>query len=113
MYWRTPRKRADKYEHPVVIDEQCVELAPKVVKWLGFHFEPNHGTWTHFAKRLPLAQAAFERIKRLSLPGRRLTPYSARRMAKGIIVPMLFSRAEFLKPNITMRNKMETFMNRV
>jgi len=34
-------------------------------------------------------------------------------MAKGIIVPTLFYGAEFLEPNITMRNKMETFMNRV
>ena len=64
-------------------------------------------------ERLALAQAAFERIKQLSSPGGRLTPYSARRMAKGIIVPMLFYRSEFLEPNITMRNKMnlKTFMN--
>jgi len=68
---------------------------------------------THFAKRLTLAQAAFERIKQLSSPGGRLTPYSACRMAKGIIVPTLFYAAEFLEPNITMHNKMETFMNRV
>ena len=60
-----------------------------------------------------MAQAAFERIKRLSSPGGRLTPYIARRMAKGIIVPTLFYGAEFLEPNITMRNKMETFLNRV
>jgi len=113
MHWRTPKERADKYEHPIGIDEQCVEPAPKAVKWLGFHFEPNHSTWEHFAKRLALAQAAFERIKRLSSPGGRLTSYSERRMANGIIVPTLFYGAEFLEPNITMGNKMETFMNRV
>ena len=66
MHWRTPKERADKCEYPIVIDAQCVEPAPKAVKWLGFHFKPNHNTWTHFAKRLALAQAAFERIKRLS-----------------------------------------------
>ena len=104
---------ADKCEHPIVIDEQCVEPALKAVKWLGFHFHPNHSTWTHFAKRLALAQAAFERIKPLSSLGGRLTPYSARRMAKGIIVPTLFYGAEFLEPNITMCNTMETLMNRV
>jgi len=39
--------------------------------------------------------------------------YSAGRMAKGIIVSTLFYGAEFLEPNITMPNKMATFMNRV
>jgi len=90
MHWRKPKERVDKCEHPIVIDEQCVKPALKEVLWLGFHFKPNHGTWTHFAKRLTLAQAAFERIKQLSSPGGRLTPYSAPRMAKGIIIPMLF-----------------------
>jgi len=113
MDWKTAKEREDKCEHRIVIYQQCVEPAPKAVKWLGFHFEPNHSTWTHFAKRLALVQAAFERIKRLSSPGGRLTPYSARRMAQGIIVPALFYRAEFVEPNITMRNKIETFMNQV
>jgi len=45
MHWRTPTERADNCEHPFVIDKQCVKLAPKAVKWLGFYFEPNHSTW--------------------------------------------------------------------
>jgi len=113
MHWRTPNERAESCKHPIVIDQQCVEPAPKAVKWLGFHFEPNHTTWIHFVKRLPLAQAPFERIKRLSSLGGRLTSYSAGRMAKGIMVPTLFYGPKFLKPSITMCNKMKTFMNRV
>jgi len=111
MHWRTPKQRVEKCEHGIIRDEQCIEPALKAVKWLRFHFEPNHSSWTHFTKRLAVAQAVFERIKRLSSPGRRLTPYSARRIAKGIIVLILFDESEFLEPNITMSNKMETFMN--
>jgi len=96
-----------------VVDGECIQPAPKVVKWLGFHFENNHGTWTHYANRLALVQAAFDSIKRLSSPGGRLTPYSARRMAKANIIPTLLYSAEFLDPSATMRHKMEVLLNRV
>jgi len=48
---RTPKECTKKCEHPIVIDEQYVELASKAVNWLGFHFEPNHSIWTRFVKR--------------------------------------------------------------
>jgi len=113
IHWRTPREKVARSEHPIVVDGQCIQPAPKAVKWLGFHFENNHGTWTHYANRLPLAQAAFDRIKRLSSPSGRLTPYSARRMAKAIIIPTLLYGVEFLDPSATMRHKMEVLLNRV
>jgi len=34
MHWRTPKERAEKSEHPIIIDEQSVEPAQKAVKWL-------------------------------------------------------------------------------
>jgi len=96
-----------------VADGECLQPTPKAVKWLGFHFETNHGTWTHYANRLALAQATFNRIKRLSSPGGRLTPYSTQRMAKAIIIPTLLYGGEFLNPSATMRHKMEVLLNRV
>jgi len=113
IHWRTPREKVARSEHPIVVDGECIQLAPKAVKWLGFHFKNNHGTRTHYANRLALAQAAFDRIKRLSSPGGRLTPYSARRMAKAIIIPTLWYGVEFLDPTVTMRHKMEVLLNRV
>jgi len=113
IHWRTPREKVARSEHPIVVDGECIQPVPKAVKWLGFYFENNHGTWTHYANRLALAQAAFDRIKRLSSPGGRLTPYSARRMAKAIIIPTLLYGAEFLDPRATMRHKMEVQLNRV
>ena len=107
----TPREKVARSEHPIVVDGECIQLAPKAVKWLGFHFENNHGTWTHYPNSLALAQAAFDRIKRLSSPGGRLTPYSARRMAKEIIIPSLLYGMEFLDPSATMRHKMEVLLN--
>jgi len=77
IHWRTPREKVARSEHPIVVDGEYIQPTPKAVKWLGFHFENNHGTWTHYANRLALVQAAFDRIKRLSSPGGRLTPYSA------------------------------------
>ena len=73
IHWRTPREKVARSEHPIVVDGECIQPTPKAVKWLEFYFENNHGTWTHYANRLTLAQAAFDRIKRLSSPGGRLT----------------------------------------
>jgi len=113
IHWRTPREKITRSEHLIVVDGKCIQPAPKAVKWLGFHFENNQGTWTHYGNRLALAQAAFDRIKRLFSPGGRLTPYSARRMAKAIIIPTPLYGAEFLDPSATMKHKMEVLLNRV
>jgi len=113
IHWRTPREKVARSEHPIVVNGQCIQLAPKAVRWLGFYFENNHGTYTHYANRLALPQAAFDRIKRLSSPGSRLTPCSAGRMAKAIIIPTLLYGPEFLDPSATMRDKMEVLLKRV
>jgi len=113
IHWRTPREKVTRSEHPTVVDGECIQPTPKAVKWLGCHFENNHGTWTHYTNRLTLVQAAFDRIKRLSSSGDRLTPYSARRMAKAIIIPTLLYGAEFLDPSTTMKHKMKVLLNQV
>ena len=113
MHWRTPRDRSVICEHPIKVDEKCIQPTPKSVKWLGFHFESNLSTWTHFTKRLSLGQVAFDRIKRLSTPGGKLSAYSARRMVKAIILPTLLYGAEFLDPQPGTQKKMEVFLNRV
>jgi len=73
----------------------------------------NGETATHFSKRLSLVQGAFWRFQRLSLPGKGLSPYGARRLAKGILLPTLLYGAEFVVPSKTMLNKMQKFWNRV
>ena len=57
----------------------------------------------HYANRLRLTQATFNRIERLSSLGGRLTPYSVRRMVKVIIIPTLMYGAEFLDPSATIK----------
>jgi len=111
IHGRTPRETVSRSEHPIVVDGECIQPTPKVVNWLGFHFENNYGTQTHYVNRLPLAQAAFDRIKRLSFPGGRLTPYSTRRMAKAIVIPTLLYGVEFLNSSATMKHKMEVLLN--
>jgi len=113
IHWRTPREKVTRSEHPIVVDGKCIQPAPQAVKWLGLHLENNHGTWTHYTNRLALAQAAFDRIRRLSSPGSRLTPYSARKMAKAIIIPTLLYCAEFLDLSATIKHKMEVPLNRI
>ena len=111
IHWRTPREKVARSEHPIVVDSECIQLTPKAVKWLGFYFENNHGTWTHYANRLALAQAAFDSIKRLSSLGSRLTLYSAGRKVKAIIIPTLLYGVESLDPSAIMRHKMEVLLN--
>jgi len=96
-----------------MFQSHVVQLAGKAIKWLGFRLTDNGETSTHFTKRLALAQVAFLPIQRLSMPGKGLTPYGARRMAKGIILPILLYGAEIFDPIVTMIDKMQKFWNRV
>jgi len=113
MQWQTSRERVARSKHLIVVDGECIQPAPRAAKWVGFHFENNDGRWTNYANRLALAQAAFDRIKRLSSPGSRLTPYSGQWIAKAIIIPTLVYGVEFLDPSATMKHKMEVLLNEV
>ena len=113
MHWRTRREKGDRSECPIMFQSHVVQPAGKAIKWLGFWLTDNGETSTHFTKRLALAQAAFLRIQRLSMPGKGLTPYGARRLAKGIILPILLYGAEIFDPTVTMIDKMQKFWNRV
>jgi len=113
IHWRAPREKVARSDHPIVVDGECIQPAPTAVKWQRFYFENNYCTWTHYANRLALVQAAFDRIKRLSSPGCRLIPYSAGRMVKAFIIPTLQYGAECLDLSATMRHKMEVLLKRV
>ena len=107
-------KRKDKDSGPPyseTIQSHIVKSAGQVIKWLGFWLTDNGEMATHFTKRLTLAQGAFWRFQRLSLLG--LSPYGARRLAKGILVPILLSGAEFMEPSMKMLGKMQVFWNRI
>jgi len=109
MHWRTRREKGDRSECPIMFQSHVVQPAGKVIKWLGFWLTDNGETSTHFTKRLALAQAAFLRIQRLSMPGKGLTPYGARHLAKGIILPILLYGAEIFDLTVTMIDKMQKF----
>jgi len=113
MHWSTRREEGPRSESSGTIQSYVVEPAGKVVRWLGYWLSNNGETTLHFTKRLTLAQGAFWRFLRLSLPDKGLTPYGARRLAKGILLPTVIYRAEFLEPSKNMLNKMQTFWNRI
>ena len=74
MHWRTAREKGDRSECNMLVQSHVVQPAAKVVKWLGYWLADNGETFTHFSKRLALAQGAFNRIQRLSMPGKGLSP---------------------------------------
>ena len=68
----------------------------------------------HFHKRFALAQGAFSIIKELSPPpGMGLAPHMNRRLASGLILPILTYGADLLVPNPAMLGKMTILWNRV
>src|SRR5437868_9549782 len=70
-------------------------------------------TTPHFTKRLALAQGAFAMIKQLSSPGSGLPPYLNRRLAIGLLLPILTYGCDLFSPNSTMQDKMTVFWNKV
>jgi len=78
MHWGTRRKKGPTSESSFTIQSHVVEPAGKVVRWLAYWLSDNEETTSHFTKRLTLAEGAFWRLLRLSLPGKGLSPYGAR-----------------------------------
>jgi len=113
MHRRKPKEKSERSECTVMFQSHVIEPAGKAVKWLGFWLTENAETSTYYRKRLALAQATFIRIQRLSMPGKGLNPYGARRLAEGIILPTLLYGAEIFDLTVTMIGKMQTFWNRV
>ena len=109
MHWRKPKENGERSECTVMFQSHVIESAGKAVNWLGFWLTDNGETSTHLGKKLALAQAALIRIQRLSMPGKGLTPYGARRLAKGINFPTLLYRAKIFDLTVTMIGKMQTF----
>jgi len=113
MHRRKKQEKGARSEASVIVQSHVIKLAGLVVKWLGYWLADNRETATHFTKRLCLAQGAFWRFQRLSLPAKGLSPYGARRLAKRILLPILLYGAEFLMPSKTIMNKMQKLWNRV
>ena len=74
IHWRTPKERSPPSTAGVRLDDLYFPPTNEV-RWLGYWFTPALTTNSHFARRLALAQAALETIKRLSPPGKGLPPY--------------------------------------
>jgi hypothetical protein len=111
-HWRTSRDHGARCYTPVTLDGTLFHPAG-LVRWLGYWFTPSLETSPHFAKRLALAQGAFAIVRQLSPPGKGLPPYLNRRLAVGLILPILSYGADLLVPNASSLHKMEVFWNRV
>src|SRR5437868_4948785 len=111
-HWHTTRDRAPISSAPVGLDGSLFHPS-SLVCWLGYWFTPSMDTTPHFTKRLALAQGAFATIKQLSSPGSGLPPYLNRRLAMGLLLPILTYGCDLFSPNVTMQDKMTVFWNKV
>src|SRR5437660_298162 len=111
-HWRTTRDRAPISSAPVCLDGSLFHPS-SLVRWLGYWFTPSMDTTPHFTKRLALAQGAFATVKQLSSPSSGLPPYLNRRLAMGLLLPILTYGCDLFSPNVTMQDKMTVFWNKV
>ena len=111
-HWRTPRDRAPP-SHDVVALDGAIFRPSSTVRWLGYWFTSNLHTTAHFDKRLALAQGAFGIIRQLSPAGKGLSPHANRRLASGLILPILSYGADLFVPNTSTLDKMTVFWNKV
>src|SRR5205807_9122983 len=70
-------------------------------------------TTPHYTKRSALAHSAFATVKQLSSPGAGLPPYLNRRLAMGLLLPILTYGYDLFSPNATMQDKMTVFWNKL
>lgn len=111
-HWRTPGDWGQVSPTPVSLDGLLFHPS-KTVRWLGYWFTPSIETSVHFGKRLALAQGAFSIVRQLSPPGKGLPPYINRKLAVGLILPILTYGADLFSPNTAMLKKLNVFWNRV
>ena len=97
VHWRTQQERASPSTAGVRLDD--LYFSPKnEIRWLGYWFTPSLSTNTHFARRLSLAQGAFDAVKRLSPPAKGLPPYLCHRLASSLIAPILLYGSDLFTP---------------
>ena len=112
VHWRTPQERAPPSSAGVRLDD--LYFSPKdEVRWLGYWFTPSLSTNAHFARRLSLAQGAFDAVKRLSPPGKGLPPYLCHRLASSLIAPILLYGSDLFTPLMKMQDRLGTFWRHV
>ena len=112
VHWRTPQERAPPSSAGVRLDD--LYFPPKdEVRWLGYWFTPSLSTNAHFARRLSLAQGAFDGVKRLSPPGKGLPPYLCHRLASSLIAPILLYSSDLFTPLLKMQDRLDTFWRQV
>lgn len=80
---------------------------------MGYWFTPSLSTNAHFIKRLALVQGPFNAIKRLSPPGKGLSPYPCHRLAMSLISPIRLDGADLLSPLLKMQDRLEVLWRHV
>ena len=112
VHWHTPQPRAPPSTAGVRLDD--LYFSPKnEIRWLGYWFTPSLSTNAHFARRLSLAQGAFDAVKRLSPPGKDLPPYLCHRLATSLIAPILLYGTDLFTPLMKMQDRLDTFWRRI
>ena len=70
-------------------------------------------TNAHIARRLSLAQGAFDAVKRLSPPGKGLPPYLCHQRATSLIAPILLYGSDLFTPLMKMQDRLDAFWRRI
>ena len=106
--WRTQKDRDPPSRLPVCLNGALFHPST-CLRWLGYWFTPSLETTTHFLKRLTRAQGAFSIIKRLAPPGMGLSSFMCRRLAVGLVFPILSYGADLFVPTKATLDKLSVF----
>ena len=91
---------------------QLFHPSPKL-RWLGYWFVPNLASSAHFSRRLPLSQAAFAAVRRLSSDGSGVSPHLCHLLAFSLLFPILSYGADLFVPSKGLLSKMEVHWRQV
>lgn len=111
-HWRTAKDRTAACPSPIFINGQLFRPLNEV-KWLGLWFPENLSLTLHYGHRLTNARNMFFLLHTLSPPGSGLTSLNNRRLAQGILCPILLYGAGVFPPTTTSLNAIAIFWNTV
>jgi hypothetical protein len=112
MHWRTPKERSPVSIAPITINDMLFHPSPNI-RWLGYWLTPTLSTVTHFDRRLGLAKGSFAEIRQLSGAGKGLSPWCNRKLALGLVLPILTYGADCFVPSASSLRKMDAFWHKV
>jgi len=112
LHWHTASDRGPVASSPIIIDD-LLFMPLNQVRWLGYWLTPAIETSLYFSRRLALAEGSFVLVRHLSTTSKGLSSWCNRKLAAGLILPILTYGCDFFTPNAHMLGKLGTFWNRV